>query len=193
MDNLVLEVGLALGLIALAVSVANRLGISNVPFLILIGFFVFTGAAAEGRQVQMRAVLSRRRVGDLMTAGDASIDAGEPLDAAAQRLVAGRRLALPVLDGARVLGVLSMRDVRRVPPDRRAATSAGSAARIEPPLEADDDGWTALRRMAAANLPELPVVVGGALVGAISREDLARALELEVLQPRGRIGPPLHD
>jgi monovalent cation:H+ antiporter-2, CPA2 family len=40
MDHLILEVGLALGLIAIAVSVAARLRFSNVPFLILIGMVV---------------------------------------------------------------------------------------------------------------------------------------------------------
>ena len=40
MDNLILEVGLALALIAIAVSVAAKLRFSNVPFLILIGMAV---------------------------------------------------------------------------------------------------------------------------------------------------------
>jgi CPA2 family monovalent cation:H+ antiporter-2 len=40
MDHLVLEIGLALGLIALAVSLAQKLSLSNVPFLILIGMAV---------------------------------------------------------------------------------------------------------------------------------------------------------
>src|SRR4051794_40867790 len=40
MDNIVLEVGLALALIALAVLAANKLGLSNVPFLIIIGMAV---------------------------------------------------------------------------------------------------------------------------------------------------------
>ncbi|HEY0171694.1 MAG TPA: cation:proton antiporter [Pyrinomonadaceae bacterium] len=40
MDHVILEIGLALGLIALAVLLAHRLGISNVPFLILIGMAV---------------------------------------------------------------------------------------------------------------------------------------------------------
>src|SRR3712207_1362411 len=40
MDHLILEIGLALGLIALAVSFAHKLGVSNVPFLILIGMAV---------------------------------------------------------------------------------------------------------------------------------------------------------
>jgi CPA2 family monovalent cation:H+ antiporter-2 len=40
MDNVILEIGLALGLIAAAVTLAHRLGVSNVPFLILIGMAV---------------------------------------------------------------------------------------------------------------------------------------------------------
>src|SRR2546426_1804180 len=40
MDHLVMEVGLALALIAVAVSVAAKLRFSNVPFLILIGMMV---------------------------------------------------------------------------------------------------------------------------------------------------------
>ncbi len=40
MDHTVLEIGLALGLIAIAMVVASRLGISNVPFLIIIGMAV---------------------------------------------------------------------------------------------------------------------------------------------------------
>ncbi|HEY9402721.1 MAG TPA: cation:proton antiporter [Pyrinomonadaceae bacterium] len=40
MDNVILEIGLALGLIALAITLSARLGLSNVPFLILIGMAV---------------------------------------------------------------------------------------------------------------------------------------------------------
>ena len=40
MDNIVLEIGLALGLIAFAVLAANKLGLSNIPFLIIIGMIV---------------------------------------------------------------------------------------------------------------------------------------------------------
>jgi CPA2 family monovalent cation:H+ antiporter-2 len=40
MDNIVLEIGLALGLISIAVLLAEKLKLSNVPFLILIGMAV---------------------------------------------------------------------------------------------------------------------------------------------------------
>ena len=40
MDNIILEIGLALGLIAFSIALANKLGLSNIPFLILIGIAV---------------------------------------------------------------------------------------------------------------------------------------------------------
>lgn len=40
MDNVILEIGLALGLMAFAIVLANKLGLSNIPFLILIGIAV---------------------------------------------------------------------------------------------------------------------------------------------------------
>jgi len=39
-DNIILEIGLALALIAFAVALAHKLGLSNVPFLIIIGMAV---------------------------------------------------------------------------------------------------------------------------------------------------------
>ena len=40
MDHIILEIGLALALIAFAIALANKLGLSNIPFLILIGIAV---------------------------------------------------------------------------------------------------------------------------------------------------------
>ncbi|HEX8774546.1 MAG TPA: cation:proton antiporter [Pyrinomonadaceae bacterium] len=40
MDNIILEIGLALALIAFAVALAHKLGLSNIPFLIIIGMAV---------------------------------------------------------------------------------------------------------------------------------------------------------
>ncbi len=48
MDNIVLEIGLALGLIALAVLAAKKLGLSNIPFLIVIGMIVGPHAPQVG-------------------------------------------------------------------------------------------------------------------------------------------------
>jgi len=47
-DNIILEIGLALALIAFAVALAHKLGLSNVPFLIIIGMAVGPHAPQMG-------------------------------------------------------------------------------------------------------------------------------------------------
>src|SRR5690349_14080885 len=62
MDHLVLEIGLALGLIAVAVLVAGRFNLSNVPFLIIIGMIVGPHAPQfamfDFRFIQTEALIS---------------------------------------------------------------------------------------------------------------------------------------
>jgi monovalent cation:H+ antiporter-2, CPA2 family len=48
MDQLVLQIGVALGLIAFALLLANRLGLSNIPFLIIAGMIVGPHAPQVG-------------------------------------------------------------------------------------------------------------------------------------------------
>lgn len=62
MDNIILEIGLALGLIAFAIALANKLGLSNIPFLILIGIAVGPHAPQFGafdfRFIETSALIS---------------------------------------------------------------------------------------------------------------------------------------
>ncbi len=62
MDNIILEIGLSLGLIAFAIALANKLGLSNIPFLILIGIAVGPHAPQFGafdfRFIETAALIS---------------------------------------------------------------------------------------------------------------------------------------
>ena len=62
-QHLILEVGLALGLIAFAVWLASKLRLSNVPFLILIGMALI--AKGQGRAPIVQA--ARKRSGKSMS------------------------------------------------------------------------------------------------------------------------------
>jgi len=61
-DHIILEIGLALGLIAFAVALAHKLGLSNIPFLILIGIAVGPHAPQWGvfdfRFIQTESLIS---------------------------------------------------------------------------------------------------------------------------------------
>lgn len=153
-------------------------------FLLLIAFFVYAGATAEGRQVMMRAVLGDLRVRDLMTPGPVALEATETLDQAASRMRAERRVAFPVVSGPSPVGILTLKRLSAVEPSRWAMVTVREVAQAAEPLAAEADAWSAFRRMAESGLPELPVVEEGRLAGVLSQEDLARGIELYELGRR---------
>ena len=152
-------------------------------FLVLIGGFVFIGADAETRQVAMKSALGQVLVRDLMSA-PASIEAHASVRQAAERMVRERRTAFPVVDDGRVVGVLTLGDVRKVPSDRRGWVEAVDVAHRAPPVGPDDEAWTAFRTIVESDVPILPVVDHGQLVGAIDQSAIMRGVELGGLAGR---------
>ena len=162
---------------AVAFFVAGLLG--GGLFLVLIGGFVFVGADAEVRQVRMRSALGRVRVRDLMSAAPA-IEAHDSVRYAAERMMRERRTAYPVVDRAdgHVVGVLTLGDVRKVPDERRGRVEAAEVAHPASPVGPDDEAWTAFRAIVESDVPILPVVDHGELVGAIDQSAIMRGVEL---------------
>lgn len=153
--------------------------------LLLIAFFVWMGAEAEGAGVALREVLRQVRVRDLAGPPVEPVQGAETLDIVVARMVRERRLALPVAEGGDVVGVLPLDRVAAVPPERRATTLVRTVAIPTPDVAPDDDAWTALRAMSEANVAELPIEEGGALVGNLAQADIARAVRLRELQTAG--------
>jgi CBS domain-containing protein len=157
-------------------------------FLILIAFFVFNGAQAESRSVMVRALLGDLRVRDVMSDRVSAVPATTSVDAAADRMLRERSLALAVTEGDRPIGVMTLAAVKSVPPDRRGDVTAGSVAIPTPPLSPSDDATKALRMLGETDVPYLCVTDDSRLVGVVSRDDIARGLmlnELDATQGRG--------
>ena len=83
-----------------------------------------------------------------------------------------------VLDGDRLVGVFSERDVVRRVVDRGldpARTPVGEVMTTELVVaDADEDYQSAMRKMDQANIRHLPVVSGGRLLSMLSIRDLMR-------------------
>ncbi len=166
---------------AVAFVIAGALG--GGLFLILIGGFVFLGADAETRQVRMKSALGRVRVRDLMTEPVGSIEAHASVKQAAERMMRERRTAFPVVDHGQVVGVLTLGDVKNVPNERRGRVEAAEVAHRALPVGPDDEAWTAFRAIVESDVPILPVVDRGELVGAIDQSAILRGVELGGLSP----------
>ncbi len=157
--------------------------------LVVIAFFVFLGAEAEGRGVLVRALLGRIQVRDLLGARVEAVDAATSVYDLGERMLRERRTSFPVTEGGRVVGAVALEDVRRVPAAERGNARVADVVRRAPPIDAGEDASQAVRLLAGAGAAAIAVVDAGAAVGVLTQADLARALQLRELErdqhPRG--------
>jgi len=148
------------------------------PFLMVIAVFIYVGAEGESRQVRMKATLERVPVSALMTPRLEGVDAGASLWEAMWALRQAKRL-LPVTEEGRPVGWLGIDAVGGVPETERATRTARELMRPVEVVGVDEDGWTALRRMAEKEAPQLAVVAAsGTLEGILDLLDVQRGLLL---------------
>ncbi len=162
--------------------------VSGNLILMVVGFFVFVGAQGEEQLVLARALLGDLRVREVMTPQVDAISAGETLYDAGERMVHEQRLAFPVTDDGRVLGVLTLDQVEHVPVERRRAASAREAVEPAPAIDPDDPVAEALRILDERRLSALPVTHEGHLMGMLSRSEIARGLRLREFEATQRPG-----
>jgi len=173
--------GHALGLLMIVGGIMLfALGIFSGLWLAFIGWFLIQAAQSSYRQVVLRQALSGIPVGTVMTGDVDWVPADTPLDRIVNDYVMRHNHpAFPVFDGERLIGLLCLGDIRKVPQQRwpqvtvREATPPLSQANTISPQA---DAWEALVRMSAENCGRLLVVEDGMLRGIISRTDIMRLM-----------------
>lgn len=149
-------------------------------WLAFIGLFIFQAAAASAWSEEAVETLRRLRVADVMSAEIPAAEPGESVQSVVDGQMRGRgRHCVVVRRDGRLLGLVTTRDVRRVNRRRWRETTVGRAmvpagrVRTIPPSASTYD---ALEVMGRERVGQLPVVADGALVGLVTRADIARAL-----------------
>jgi Zn-dependent protease/CBS domain-containing protein len=154
--------------------------------LIIIAFFIFLGAEGESRGVLINAMLGHVRVRDLMSPSVGLVSPTANVYDAAEQMLRDRRLAFPVGDNGRVVGLLTESAVERVPPDERKLTPVSKVMQNVETVGSDDDLGRALQLMGAGDVALLPVVQEGTMIGILQRSDVMRGLKLQELEASQR-------
>jgi Zn-dependent protease/CBS domain-containing protein len=96
-------------------------------------------------------------------------------------LVPGNRRAVPVAVDGRLVGMVTVADLKGVPPEARASTQVGevmggrdSVLTVSPSTRVIE----ALKLMVEGNFEQVPVAEGGRLVGMLALSDVAMQLQL---------------
>ncbi|MFN2112977.1 MAG: site-2 protease family protein [Anaerolineales bacterium] len=150
-------------------------------FLIILAFFIYTGAGQEGRMVQAKHVLGDLRVEQAYSRGVRSIDLNEPLETALQATLHSFQSSFPICDEGGLAGMLpysvlvhSLEKKDRQTPIR-LVMKTGIA-----PVSPQDKLIEVQKRMTLEGVDALPVVGQEGFLGMITSQDLNEAYRLSL-------------
>jgi CBS domain-containing protein len=146
-----------------------------------IGWFLSGAAESSRRQLAVQAGFRGVRVRDLMTPEPDAVPPTMRLDAFVREEVVRRgHPAAPVLDGDRLVGVVSIADAQKVEGDAWPATPLSAVMTTEDlaVVGPDDPVERGLKLMAQRDLDQVLVVERGRLVGLLTRAGLVRFVAL---------------
>jgi Zn-dependent protease/predicted transcriptional regulator len=150
------------------------------PFLLFIGLFVWLGAAAEASMVQMRSAIGGIPVMQAMITNVRTLQPDDPLSRAVDYLTAGFQQDFPVVEGDRLVGVVTRDDLAK------GLSQLGPGGRVADVMQRDfvavsprDMLHTAFAKLQDCNCHTLPVVHDGRLVGVVTADNLAEVLMIQ--------------
>ena len=151
-------------------------------WLALIGWFLYGAAASGYQQVVVRDALSSVLVERVMRSRVESVPPDMRVDHLVDDLLMeSDQQAFPVVRDREVVGIVTAKDVRRVPRSEWPSTTVGAIMTqrdrliaIEPSAPAS----RALEQLATHDVDQLPVIEGGVLVGVVRRRDILKWIAL---------------
>ena len=181
---------LGFGLIGLGIVFVFTNSLVSGIWLVFIGWFIQSAASSVRRDSAERLVVSGRTVGDAMEEDFPIVEPGMSIQVLLdERISKDFQRAYVVILGDTFQGLITVTDVRGVPPEQRAVkwvseamTKAEDALTLPPdaPLE------EGLRVLAQRNIHQLVVMESGKPVGLLTRAGVLRVMELAELLPRER-------
>jgi len=149
-------------------------------WLILIGLFLRQGAEGSYRQVALERVLAPLTVRDGMTRTVITVPPDLSITKAVDDFVWRHHVSsFPVLEGDRLVGIISVDRVKQLPRDRWATTTVREVMLpITDALMAgpDDSLWSALQKLSQNGLGRLAVLDHGRLAGYLSIKDITHLI-----------------
>jgi Zn-dependent protease len=165
--------------------------VSGQFLLVLTAIFIFFGAGQEGANIapQGKTVLSTKRIGDAYNRHALTLQIGDRMSRAADYILTSYQPDFAVMQGARLLGVITRDDVLRslaTMPHDPYVTEVMTRDVFK--LKAAQTLEEARDAMSAANTRIGAVYEGQSFLGLVSAEDLREAFALLMFEEMGKRG-----
>jgi Zn-dependent protease/CBS domain-containing protein len=151
-------------------------------WIAIIGFFLTNAAETSRQEVTTRELLTGVQVGNVM---ELNMETVSPRMTVAELVrdvfLVRRRRTVPVAEGDRIIGMVSISDVRALPQEEWPIVPVERIMTREPlhAVKPEDDLNTALKVIAQYDLNQVPVLNQGKLVGILSRANVINFLQLK--------------
>ena len=156
-------------------------GFANGLWLAFIGWFLYSAATQATTRLALDEALAGMTVAQLMRSQGPVAAPDLSVEELVRDQIVPDEGAVPVIEDGLFKGLVSISDVRTIPPERWPFTPVRSVTRGADALTAttpDASLSSAFDLLAQQDVDQLPVVVGGRLVGVLRRRDVARWIEL---------------
>jgi Zn-dependent protease len=155
-------------------------GVLNLQIImLLLALFIYGAATTESRTVLLDELLEGLTVGDVMTRDPATVPADATVEAFGNQLLRDRQAVHLVTDGAEVVGVVTLEDLRSVRRDEHDATLVEEIMRPVASVEASADAFETLAVLQESGSGSAIVRRDGELVGVLSQSDYAHAMTIQ--------------
>jgi Zn-dependent protease/CBS domain-containing protein len=147
-----------------------------------IAWFLHSAASSSIQQLVFETRLRNVRAGAIVQPDELTVPPGISVAELVDRyLLPGNRRAVPVTDNGRLVGIVTVSDVQRVPHEQRgivmvAQIMGGRDGMVT--VRADQRVQDAVEILAERDLGQLPVLDGGRVIGLLTRADVMRQLQL---------------
>jgi Zn-dependent protease len=153
-------------------------------WLAVLGLFLRGAARMSYQQLLLRRVLEGEPVSRFMVRDPVSVPRHISVAELVEEYVYRHHFKLyPVVDGDRLVGCVTTRQIRELPREEWATTTVGALAggcSEENSIAPDADAMAALSRMSRTRASRLMVVDGGRLMGIITLKDLLELFSLKI-------------
>ena len=162
----------------------------NGIWFMVIGWFLLGASQSEAAGVQLESVLGKLQAAEVMTTAFATAQPGDSILSVVDHQMVGQgERAVMIVLGGRVMGLVTVSDVKRVPreewgntPVQAIMTPREKVSTVTPATSALD----ILSLLGERRLNQIPVIADGQMVGMVTRRELIDRIQIaEVLAPPG--------
>ncbi len=156
-------------------------GLLNGIWLVFIGWFLNSAADSSRYEAILKEYLTGVQVAQVMDKNPETISPQMTVAQLVQTIfIQKRKRAIAVAEGDKLLGMVTISDVRGVHQDRWTTTPVSQVMHRQPlyVIKPDDDLNTAMKLIAMYDLNQVPVLAQDKIVGILTRADILNYLQL---------------